>query len=306
MPGSSSARSIELGRSLELVPGCSYFEFAQDVGIKSAHHLGEVLRGNTIRRSCNGWQGLLLSGPLPVSAIKSNKGSRKRARQAREEAGLPYKPRRRLSARLVHYLICPEQPDQQWQAGCMSAQLARSLLPQDCAAMARFLEHAGVEGIVSLDVLFPGSVLEVSMELGTALDPCCSPTQFAKDVGISSVSHLGEAVRGKRQSCQGWRGHQSFIPEALPEHQMTVLTPLFDSAQQDPLMLCLPAIECKQEIDIELFEFPFNLDELCLGAQDNDEFEQLNVLRGIAHEIPEMQLSGSEEWSEPDFMAEMI
>ena len=190
----------------------------------------------------------------------------------------------------------------------MSAQLARSLLPQDCAAMARFLEHAGVEGIVSLDVLFPGSVLEVSMELGTALDPCCSPTQFAKDVGISSVSHLGEAVRGKRQSCQGWIGHESFNTEALPTHQMALLTPLFEPSQHDLLMLCPPAIECKQEIDIEAFEFPFNLDELCFGAQDNDVFEHLDDLIEIAH-VPieteaEMQLCGSEEWSE--FMVEII
>lgn len=45
------------GEGVVLFPGCTSAEFARDVGIRSALHLSEVVRGVGGRRSCHGWRG---------------------------------------------------------------------------------------------------------------------------------------------------------------------------------------------------------------------------------------------------------
>jgi len=128
----------------------------------------------------------------------------------------------------------------------MSSARASELLSDVSPAMNRFralLPESPFPGAVALEVLFEGLCrVQSSPDSRTALSLCSSITQFAKDVGIRSPSHLGEVLNGKRRgSCQGWRGHRSFFPEALPQQQVTLI-PMTDSEQQDQLSLWDPML----------------------------------------------------------------
>ena len=187
------------GRSLVMIPACTMAEFAAEVGIRQAQHLGEAIRGKGGRRSCCGWQGALLAGP---SAPRPPRATKR------------LKPRKAASAPapVEGYFVTPVRTDAAWVAGFVSAELARGgLFGEGSPAALRFecLNEVESDQGVPLTQVFPHARVELKSEHGgTVIFPGCSTGQFAQDVGIRQAQHLSEMVRGMggRRSCHGWRG----------------------------------------------------------------------------------------------------